>query len=138
MSDKSCSVKSSVCVCHTKKSNLSRVNVCVSLGHQEKEVTITLPNGETTVATVRIWNETVSNLTLMALGSSAPEILLSVIEVHTQYTQTLCSGCVYTSFYVSPPLLSTFYFHQIYVILLKGFLPISVYLLQKTVSNQNA
>uniref|UniRef100_A0A3Q3W4T1 Calx-beta domain-containing protein n=1 Tax=Mola mola TaxID=94237 RepID=A0A3Q3W4T1_MOLML len=48
---------------------------------QEKEVTITLPNGETTVATVRIWNETVSNLTLMALGSSAPEILLSVIEV---------------------------------------------------------
>uniref|UniRef100_A0A672G9Z1 Solute carrier family 8 member 2a n=1 Tax=Salarias fasciatus TaxID=181472 RepID=A0A672G9Z1_SALFA len=48
---------------------------------QEKEVTITKPNGETTVATVRIWNETVSNLTLMALGSSAPEILLSVIEV---------------------------------------------------------
>ncbi|OAF68330.1 Na(+)/Ca(2+)-exchange protein 2 [Intoshia linei] len=29
---------------------------------------------------VRIWNETVSNLTLMALGSSAPEILLSIIE----------------------------------------------------------
>ncbi|XP_069042500.1 sodium/calcium exchanger 2 [Lepisosteus oculatus] len=48
---------------------------------QEKEVTITKPNGETSVATVRIWNETVSNLTLMALGSSAPEILLSVIEV---------------------------------------------------------
>ncbi|KAL3971463.1 hypothetical protein ACER0C_026982 [Sarotherodon galilaeus] len=48
---------------------------------QEKVVTITKPNGETTVATVRIWNETVSNLTLMALGSSAPEILLSVIEV---------------------------------------------------------
>uniref|UniRef100_A0A8C4Z8U7 Calx-beta domain-containing protein n=1 Tax=Gadus morhua TaxID=8049 RepID=A0A8C4Z8U7_GADMO len=48
---------------------------------QEKEVTLTMPNGETTVATVRIWNETVSNLTLMALGSSAPEILLSVIEV---------------------------------------------------------
>ncbi|CAL8352407.1 unnamed protein product [Lota lota] len=48
---------------------------------QEKEVTLTMPNGETSVATVRIWNETVSNLTLMALGSSAPEILLSVIEV---------------------------------------------------------
>ena len=29
---------------------------------------------------VRIWNETVSNLTLMALGSSAPEILLAVVE----------------------------------------------------------
>jgi len=29
---------------------------------------------------VTIWNPTVANLTLMALGSSAPEILLSVIE----------------------------------------------------------
>uniref|UniRef100_G1QS13 Calx-beta domain-containing protein n=1 Tax=Nomascus leucogenys TaxID=61853 RepID=G1QS13_NOMLE len=48
---------------------------------KEKEITITKANGETSVGTVRIWNETVSNLTLMALGSSAPEILLSVIEV---------------------------------------------------------
>ena len=30
--------------------------------------------------TVLVWNETVANLTLMALGSSAPEILLSIIE----------------------------------------------------------
>jgi len=30
---------------------------------------------------VKIWNDTVANLTLMALGSSAPEILLSVIEL---------------------------------------------------------
>ncbi|KAL5255232.1 hypothetical protein ACHWQZ_G014602 [Mnemiopsis leidyi] len=30
---------------------------------------------------VKIWNDTVSNLTLMALGSSAPEILLSIIEI---------------------------------------------------------
>ena len=30
---------------------------------------------------VTVWNSTVANLTLMALGSSAPEILLSVIEV---------------------------------------------------------
>ena len=29
---------------------------------------------------VPVWNETVANLTLMALGSSAPEILLSVIS----------------------------------------------------------
>jgi Ca2+/Na+ antiporter len=29
---------------------------------------------------VPVWNATVANLTLMALGSSAPEILLSVIE----------------------------------------------------------
>ncbi|XP_035760618.1 sodium/calcium exchanger 1b isoform X1 [Neolamprologus brichardi] len=48
---------------------------------QEKEITIKKPNGETSTTTVRIWNETVSNLTLMALGSSAPEILLSIIEI---------------------------------------------------------
>lgn len=29
---------------------------------------------------VRVWNNTVANLTLLALGTSAPEILLSVIE----------------------------------------------------------
>jgi solute carrier family 8 (sodium/calcium exchanger) len=29
---------------------------------------------------VTVWNETVANLTLMALGSSAPEILLATIE----------------------------------------------------------
>jgi solute carrier family 8 (sodium/calcium exchanger) len=31
--------------------------------------------------TITIWNDTVANLTLMALGSSAPEILLGVIEI---------------------------------------------------------
>jgi hypothetical protein len=30
---------------------------------------------------VRMWNDTVANLTLMALGSSSPEILLSIIEI---------------------------------------------------------
>ena len=30
---------------------------------------------------VRVWNATIANLTLMALGSSAPEILLNVIEI---------------------------------------------------------
>merc|ERR1719174_2696357 len=29
---------------------------------------------------VEVWNGTVANLTLMALGSSAPEILLAVVE----------------------------------------------------------
>ena len=48
---------------------------------KEREVTVKKPNGETQVVNVRIWNETVSNLSLMALGSSAPEILLSVIEI---------------------------------------------------------
>jgi solute carrier family 8 (sodium/calcium exchanger) len=30
---------------------------------------------------IPVWNGTVANLTLMALGSSAPEILLSIIEI---------------------------------------------------------
>ncbi|CAI5448866.1 unnamed protein product [Caenorhabditis angaria] len=37
--------------------------------------------GEETYDYVKIWNPTVANLTLMALGSSAPEILLSIIEI---------------------------------------------------------
>ncbi|XP_052275965.1 sodium/calcium exchanger 3-like isoform X3 [Dreissena polymorpha] len=48
---------------------------------QEKDVVVKHPDGRLQTVTVRIWNETVSNLTLMALGSSAPEILLSIIEV---------------------------------------------------------
>ena len=35
-----------------------------------------------------VWNPTVANLTLMALGSSAPEILLSVIETLTTLGET--------------------------------------------------
>jgi hypothetical protein len=35
---------------------------------QERELTIKKANGESTIVLVRIWNETVSNLTLMALG----------------------------------------------------------------------
>jgi solute carrier family 8 (sodium/calcium exchanger) len=49
---------------------------------QEKEVSILDPrSGKTQVVIVKVWNETVANLTLMALGSSAPEIMLSVIEI---------------------------------------------------------
>jgi solute carrier family 8 (sodium/calcium exchanger) len=33
------------------------------------------------IVDVRLWNDTVANLTLMALGSSSPEILLSIIEI---------------------------------------------------------
>ncbi|KAI1728051.1 sodium/calcium exchanger protein domain-containing protein [Ditylenchus destructor] len=57
---------------------MSAIEVITS---QEREVQITKVTGETTTVLVRVWNETVSNLTLMALGSSAPEILLSVIEI---------------------------------------------------------
>jgi len=49
---------------------------------QEKEITIKdKTSGKKHIVTVKIWNETVANLSLMALGSSAPEILLSVIEI---------------------------------------------------------
>jgi len=49
---------------------------------QEKEVSIKdRRTGKTQVIIVKVWNETVANLTLMALGSSAPEIMLSVIEI---------------------------------------------------------
>lgn len=48
---------------------------------QEKEVRVKKPNGDTQIVVMRVWNETVANLTLMALGSSAPEILLSIIEI---------------------------------------------------------
>ncbi len=48
---------------------------------QKREIRKKNPDGTISVTTVSIWNETVSNLTLMALGSSAPEILLSIIEV---------------------------------------------------------
>ncbi len=48
----------------------------------EKEVTVKHPRtGKNQVIIVKVWNETVANLTLMALGSSAPEILLSVVEI---------------------------------------------------------
>ncbi|XP_062294574.1 sodium/calcium exchanger 1-like isoform X16 [Scomber scombrus] len=57
---------------------MSSIEVITS---QERTITIKKPNGEKITTTVRVWNETVSNLTLMALGSSAPEILLSVVEV---------------------------------------------------------
>lgn len=48
---------------------------------QEKEIKVRDQSGKVKLVTVKIWNETVSNLTLMALGSSAPEIMLSVIEI---------------------------------------------------------
>lgn len=54
---------------------------------QEREVSVRKPNGDRQIVVVRLWNETVANLTLMALGSSAPEILLSVIEIYAKNFQ---------------------------------------------------
>lgn len=50
-----------------------------------KQKTIHLKNerGGLEAVQVNVWNATISNLSLMALGSSAPEILLAVIETVT-------------------------------------------------------
>jgi solute carrier family 8 (sodium/calcium exchanger) len=50
-----------------------------------KQRTVHLKNevGELEAVKVNVWNATISNLSLMALGSSAPEILLAVIETIT-------------------------------------------------------
>ena len=45
-----------------------------------KEIEYEDAEGNPVVKEVQVWNATVANLTLMALGSSAPEILLSIIE----------------------------------------------------------
>ena len=39
------------------------------------------PDGTVRPYTAHVWNATIANLSLMALGSSAPEILLSLIEI---------------------------------------------------------
>ena len=47
----------------------------------KREVTQTDPySGLQKTVLVPVWNPTLANLTLMAFGSSAPEIFLSVIE----------------------------------------------------------
>ena len=48
---------------------------------QESTVTTQSKDGKIRRFRARVWNPTVANLTLMALGSSAPEILLSLIEL---------------------------------------------------------
>lgn len=47
----------------------------------KKIVLSTSDEAQPEVIEVKVWNDTVANLTLMALGSSAPEILLSIIEI---------------------------------------------------------
>ena len=47
---------------------------------KEKTIKVNV-NGEKKIFHTQVWNATVANLTLMALGSSAPEILLNVLDV---------------------------------------------------------
>lgn len=57
---------------------------------QTTTVTIKNNDGTETKKTTMVWNPTVANLSLMALGSSAPEILLNCLE--TAGTMGTCPG----------------------------------------------
>lgn len=50
--------------------------------------------GEETEISVLVWNPTVANLTLMALGSSAPEIMLAAIETIINLG-AVCTPCTF-------------------------------------------
>jgi len=55
------------------------------------------PDGIEREVKLIVWNPTVANLTLMALGSSAPEIILSVIETIGTLDATLYTDTSYTT-----------------------------------------
>ena len=55
---------------------------------KEVEQVLMTDDGARETIKVKVWNPTIANLTLMALGSSAPEILLSVIETVTTLNST--------------------------------------------------
>eukprot|EP00928_Gymnodinium_smaydae_P016006 TRINITY_DN15964_c0_g1_i1.p1 TRINITY_DN15964_c0_g1~~TRINITY_DN15964_c0_g1_i1.p1 ORF type:complete len:743 (-),score=100.11 TRINITY_DN15964_c0_g1_i1:33-2261(-) len=58
------------------------MNAIEKITSTERTVKVTV-KGRSHSVRVQVWNPTVANLTLMALGSSAPEILLNTIEVFT-------------------------------------------------------
>jgi Ca2+/Na+ antiporter len=61
---------------------------------QERDVVLTDPKtGKTRKHKVLVWNATVANLSLMALGTSAPEILLNVVEVSAAKTRSYLTEC---------------------------------------------
>ena len=63
---------------------IADVFMCAIETITSKTKTIQVPrqdSSEIEEVEIRVWNDTVANLTLMALGSSAPEILLSIIEI---------------------------------------------------------
>lgn len=57
-----------------------------------QEIEVVMPDG--TKTTAKVWNATVANLTLMALGSSAPEIILSVLEILGNEVGYICT-CIF-------------------------------------------
>jgi len=55
---------------------------------KEVDQVLTTDDGTRETIKVKVWNPTIANLTLMALGSSAPEILLSIIETVSTLNET--------------------------------------------------
>ena len=56
------------------------------ISSEEKEVSRRdKVTGNLKIVRVKIWNRTIANLSLMALGSSAPEIILSVIDIIAEH-----------------------------------------------------
>ena len=56
------------------------MNAIVTITSTEKALKRTIDD-QPCLVRVQVWNDTVANLTLMALGSSAPEIMLNLIEM---------------------------------------------------------
>ncbi|KAK6626785.1 hypothetical protein RUM44_009262 [Polyplax serrata] len=63
----------------TKKVYLAKYKV--RKGESDNSLALASKGDEPDFIEVRVWNDTVANLTLMALGTSAPEILLACIEL---------------------------------------------------------
>lgn len=59
-----------------------RVHALQVITSRQRPVTLTMPGtGKQVTIMEPVWNETVANLTLNALGAASPEILLNVIEI---------------------------------------------------------
>lgn len=65
------SIVADIFMCAIEKITSSTKRITIATAREDAPEVIEVP----------IWNGTVANLTLMALGSSAPEILLSIIEI---------------------------------------------------------
>lgn len=55
---------------------------------QTRTIVTTNADGERVIRKTNVWNPTLANLTLMALGSSAPEIILNIYETLITFGET--------------------------------------------------
>ncbi|CAG5131763.1 unnamed protein product [Candidula unifasciata] len=59
---------------------MTAVDVIVS---KKKQIAVMISDGTIVYVTDRLWSETLANVTIVALGSSASEILLTIVEVYS-------------------------------------------------------